>query len=64
MSNNKYHRNIIYNRNENENNISFNNANDFNNAIQLDSEFDQHLASMKKHILILQDKKGSFFFKK
>ena len=32
--------------------------NDFNNAIQLDSEFDQHLASMKKYILLLSDKQG------
>ena len=26
---------------------------------QLDSEFDHHLANMKKHILLLQDKKGT-----
>lgn len=32
--------------------------NDFNNSIQLDSEFDQHLANMKKYILLLSDKQG------
>lgn len=28
---------------------------------ELDTEFDQHLANMKKFVLELQDKKGFFF---
>ncbi len=43
MSNNKYHN-------------SQQQQSDFNSSIQLDSEFDQHLANMKKHILSLSDK--------
>jgi hypothetical protein len=31
---------------------------------ELDTEFDQHLANMKKYVLELQDKKGFFFIKK
>lgn len=31
--------------------------NDIETLSQLDSEFDQHLACMKKHILLLVDKK-------
>jgi len=34
--------------------------NDMKSFNQLDSEFDQHLACMKKHILLLFDKKCKF----
>jgi hypothetical protein len=41
----------------------FRNSSSFNNDknIHLDSEFDQHLANMKKFILELKDKRGIIF---
>lgn len=39
------------------NNNNNNNSNNMNRINQLDSEFDQHLANMKKYILELKEKK-------
>jgi hypothetical protein len=41
----------------------FRNSSSFNNDknMHLDSEFDQHLANMKKYILELKDKRGRYF---
>jgi hypothetical protein len=56
--------NIDTQTNKIENSEYFRSSTSFNSDLNmhLDSEFDHHLANMKKYILELKDKRGNFVF--